>query len=65
MKDAIQVLEWKLKELSEKVKLTRKLLRRKSKPAIEFRSMFIRWDKRDKERIASIKRAIKYLKQAK
>lgn len=65
MKLVIHILELKLGELMESRKLNRKIKKRKIKKdslGIYFRNKAIEWDKKDKERILSIRKAIKILK---
>ena len=62
MKEAIEVLEWKIKELQDGRVVTRRILRRKTKRGFGYLiNRFKVWDKRDKERILVIRKAIKVL----
>ena len=62
MKEAIEVLERKIKELQDGRKVTRRILRRKTMKGFGYLlSRFKDWDKRDKEKIVVIRKAIKVL----
>lgn len=62
MKAAIEALQHKIKELQESRAVTRRILRRKRMKGFGYLiSRFKDWDKRDKERIVSIRKAIKIL----
>ena len=62
MKEAIEVLERKIKELQDGRKVTRRILRRKRMKGFGYLlSRFKDWDKRDKEKIVVIRKAIKVL----